>query len=184
MHSMDLSPNKSWTLFLDRDGVINERLIDDYVKSPDEFRFLEGVPAAIASLSNIFGRIVIVTNQQGIGKRLMRLDDLTIVHDLMISEIENVGGRIDKIYHCPHLESDHCSCRKPETGMALLAQKDFPEIDFNKSVIVGDGIHDMEFGKVLQMYTMFISQNTINNSLIDLQFSSLKAFAEMLDVRC
>ena len=63
MHSMDLLPDKNWTLFLDRDGVINERLVGDYVKSADEFRFIEGVTAAIAKLSAIFGRIVIVTNQ-------------------------------------------------------------------------------------------------------------------------
>jgi len=177
---MDLSPNKSWTLFLDRDGVINERLIDDYVKSPDEFRFLEGVPAAIAGLSKIFGRIVIVTNQQGIGKGLMRLDDLTIVHDLMISGIENAGGRIDKIYHCPHLESDNCSCRKPKTGMALLAQKDFPEIDFHKSIMVGDGIHDMEFGRKMGMKTVFISPEADPDPLVDYQFESLYQFSENL----
>jgi len=183
MHSKDLSPDKSWTLFLDRDGVINERLVGDYVKKPDEFRFIEGVPGAIAGLSNIFGRIVIVTNQQGIGKGLMRLSDLEIVHVKMLEGIHAAGGRIDKIYYCPHLESDQCDCRKPNTGMALQAQKDFPEIDFNKSIMVGDGLHDMKFGKALQMYTIFIGQNAINNPLIDLQFSSLIAFAEMLDAR-
>lgn len=183
MHLKDLSIDNSWTLFLDRDGVINERLIGDYVKNPDEFRFIRGVPEAMAVFSKLFGRIIVATNQQGIGKGLMTLRDLTIVHDLMISEIEAAGGRIDKIYFAPQLEKEKSPMRKPGAGMALQAQREFPEIDFSKSVMVGDGLHDMEFGKNLQMITVYICQQPmLVNPLIDYQYSSLKAFAEVLGV--
>ena len=180
MHLKDYLFDNSWTLFLDRDGVINERLIGDYVKTPDEFRFIEGVPKAIAALSEVFGQIIIVTNQQGIGKGLMTEEDLRIIHDIMISGIEEAGGRINKIYHAPHLERDDSSLRKPNTGMALQAQKDFPEIDFHKSVMVGDGLHDMEFGRLLGMLRVFISLDSdpSNDGLFDFHFESLTAFAE------
>ncbi len=180
MHLKDFSINKEWTLFLDRDGVINERLIEDYVKDPEEFRFIDGVPEAMAKLSKIFGIIVIVTNQQGIGKELMSEEDLRIVHDVMVAGIQKAGGRINKIYHSPHLERDDHPFRKPNTGMGLQAQKDFSEIEFSKSVIVGDGLHDMEFGRRLGMLRIYINSdlNPANNDVWDERFDSLAAFAD------
>ncbi len=178
MRLKDYSFNRNWTLFLDRDGVINERLVGDYVKIPEEFSFIAGVPEAISSLSKVFGRIIIVTNQQGIGKGLMKEQDLELIHNNMMKGIEDAGGRISKIYHCPHLERDKSSLRKPNTGMALQAQKDFPGINFNKSVMVGDGLHDMEFGRRLGMLCVLISEATDmpRNGLWDYQFESLFAF--------
>jgi len=182
MHLKDLSLNKDWTLFLDRDGVINERLVGDYVKIPDEFRFIDGVPEAIAKLSKIFGLIIIVTNQQGIGKELMTEEDLRIIHDIMVTGIQEAGGRINKIYHSPQLERDANALRKPNTGMALQAQKDFNEIDFEKSVMVGDGLHDMEFGRRLGMQRVFISEKPdTHTNLFDFQFESLSAFSNSLE---
>lgn len=182
MHLTDLSFNKDWTLFLDRDGVINERLVGDYVKTPGEFQFIAGVPEAIAKLSDIFGLILIVTNQQGIGKELMSEEELRIIHDIMVQGIQEAGGRINKIYHSPHLERDDHSLRKPNTGMALQAKKDFSEIDFSRSVMVGDGLHDMEFGRRLGMYRVFISPNDLpsEEDPYDLRFESLSAFADEL----
>lgn len=180
MHLKDLSIDNNWALFLDRDGVINKRLIGDYVKNPDEFSFIKGVPEAIAQLSKIFGLIIIVTNQQGIGKELMTEEELRIIHDIMVSGIQEAGGRINKIYHSPQLERDDHPLRKPNTGMALQAQQDFHEIDFEKSVMVGDGLHDMEFGRRLGMVRVFISpeSDTSNEGLYDFHFKSLSAFAE------
>ena len=88
--------DKTWTLFLDRDGVINRRLVDAYVRNWQEFAFEEGVLEAIKRFSEIFGRTFVVTNQQGIAKELMTEADLQVVHQQMIGEIERVGGRIDK----------------------------------------------------------------------------------------
>ena len=95
---MDIDIDKSWTLFLDRDGVINKKLENDYVKSWDEFEFLPGVLKSIQHFSQIFGKIVVVTNQQGIGKGLYTHEDLQNIHHKMIMEITNAGGRIDKVY--------------------------------------------------------------------------------------
>ena len=181
MHSKDFSPDKHWTLFLDRDGVINERLPGDYVKDPGEFRFLPGATAAIAQLSKIFGRVFIVTNQQGIGKGLMTEDDLTAVHDAMMKEIRQAGGRIDRIYYSPHLDSENNPMRKPGTGMALQAKNEFPEIEFSRAVMVGDSLHDMEFGKKLGKRCVFISPDMHGNrQLVDDSFTSLEEFAESI----
>lgn len=182
MHLKDFLFNEDWTLFLDRDGVINERLIGDYVKYPEEFRFISGVPEAIASLSKIFGRIIVVTNQQGIGKELMTEEDLRIIHDIMVKGVEDVGGYINKIYYSPDLEREGSILRKPNTGMAIKAQQEFPEIDFKKSVIVGDGLHDMEFGRRLGMMRIFICPETEvpKEKEWDERFDSLPAFAKSL----
>ena len=93
----------SWTLFLDRDGVINKKLEGDYVKIIDEFEFLPYALEAIKLFSSRFHKVVIVTNQQGINKRLMTEDDLHKVHQHLLQEVQNFGGRIDAIYHAPQL---------------------------------------------------------------------------------
>ncbi len=170
------------TLFLDRDGVINKRLIDDYVKSVDEFVFEEGVPEAIAKLSKRFERIVVVTNQQGVGKGLMSEKTLQEIHRYMKGEIEKAGGHIDAIYFCPDLKNTKSLYRKPNIGMGLHAKRDFPEIRFNQSVMIGDSISDMKFGKKLGMKTVFISNDKAkiaeNANLIDQNFNSLSQYTQ------
>src|SRR5690606_22066454 len=99
---------------------------------------------------------VVVTNQQGIGKKLMSDDDLNIVHQHMSTFIEKMGGKIDKIYYCPELQEKNHQDRKPNQGMAHKAKKDFPEIDFNKSLMVGDSLTDIQFGASLGMKTVFV----------------------------
>lgn len=180
MSSKHLNIDKSWTLFLDRDGVINKRLEGDYVKTLAEFEFIEGVPEAMKLLSNIFGKIVIVTNQQGIGKGLYTENDLNIIHHYLGDEIEKHEGRIDKIYFSPHLASANHPARKPGIGMALDAKKDFPDIDFSRSVIVGDSMSDMQFGRTAGMTTVFISDEATKTTDIDLIFPDLLAFAQSL----
>lgn len=157
MELNDLDVDKTWTLFLDRDGVINEKLDNDYVKKLDEFKFIEGAKEAIVNFSKTFGRIVIVTNQQGIGKGIMSHEELKVVHDFMQTEIEKAGGKLDHIYYCPALAAENARCRKPNIGMAEEAQKDFPEIDFEKSILVGDSVSDIEMGVKAGMFTVFIS---------------------------
>lgn len=182
----------SWTLFLDRDGVINERLPSNYVKRWEEFTFMEKVPESIAAFSSLFGIIVIVTNQQGIGKKLMTDEDLIAVHNRMKQEVEIAGGRIDGIYYCPDLAKLDTPTRKPNPGMAYLAQKDFPQIDFEKSVMVGDSYTDMLFGHKLGMKKVFIETKKeefrkvrkaaewAEPMLLDYRFPLLKDFAAFL----
>ena len=97
---MYLGIDKSWTLFLDRDGVINQKRDKDYVKNWAEFLFVEGSLEAISTLSKFFGRIIIVTNQRGVGKELMSEQDLIKIHEKMVHEINLSHGKIDKIYYC------------------------------------------------------------------------------------
>ena len=175
-----LNINTSWTLFLDRDGVINKKLDNDYVKHWIEFEFINGTLEALKILNSVFGKIVVVTNQQGIGKGVFRTEDLELIHKNMIYEITYFGGRIDKVYHSPYLASQNHPTRKPNTGMGLLAKADFPEIDFTKSIIVGDSLSDMEFGTSLGIKTVFISEENADNSLIDFNFKSLIEFSKTL----
>ena len=149
----------SWTLFLDRDGVINERIPGDYVKAIEEFKFLPGVLEALAQLSTIFRHIVIVTNQQGIGKGAMTDAQLQMIHAHMLTEISLNYGRVDAIFHCPGKAEDNPLCRKPNTGMADQAKSKFPEIDFERSLMVGDSETDMEFASRKGMQHVFIGEN-------------------------
>ena len=175
-----LNINKSWTLFLDRDGVINKKLENDYVKHWIEFEFMEGTFEALKTINDLFGNIVVVPNQQGIGKGVYRTEDLELIHKNMIYELNYKGGRIDKVYFSPYLDSETHPTRKPNTGMGLMAKKDFPEIDFGKSVIVGDSITDMQFGRALGMKTVFISESETKNDKIDFNFKSLIEFTKAL----
>jgi D-glycero-D-manno-heptose 1,7-bisphosphate phosphatase len=144
------------TLFLDRDGVINKRIPDDYVKNWSQFEFLPGVKEALRLFTEAGIRLIIVTNQRGISLGRMTGEDLTEVHQQMQSEIEAIGGKITAIYHCPHNHGE-CECRKPQIGMFLQARRDFPEIDFAKSVMIGDSASDMEAGIRAGCRTFFIT---------------------------
>ncbi|MGZ3861677.1 MAG: D-glycero-alpha-D-manno-heptose-1,7-bisphosphate 7-phosphatase [Bacteroidia bacterium] len=176
----NLNIDKSWSVFLDRDGVINKRLENDYVKTLEEFEFLEGVPEAVKILSELFGKVIVVTNQQGIGKGIYSENDLNIIHHYMADEIEKHGGRFDKVYFSPHLAADNHHWRKPGIGMALQAKEDIPSVDFTRSVMVGDSMSDMEFGRKAGMKTIFISPEPVSDPKIDHCFASLFEFAAAL----
>jgi len=152
------SIDKSWTLFLDRDGVINKKRENDYVLKWEQFEFISGVLDALKELSLIFGKIFIVTNQQGIGRGYMTEAELKIIHTNMLEKINNSGGKIDAVYYAPQIKESNHSDRKPNVGMALKAKKDFPVIDFKKSVMAGDSLSDMEFGHRLGMINVLISE--------------------------
>ncbi len=176
-----LQIDRSWTLFLDRDGVINRHLPNDYVRSIDQFKLLPGVARALAQLTPRFGRILIVTNQQGVGKGLYTLDDLASIHDHMVALIEGEGGRIDRVYVAPQLEAANSPMRKPGIGMAQRAKADFPEVDFAKSIMVGDTDGDMIFGRRAGMYTVLVGgadQNLFDSGQVDAVFPSLVEVAE------
>lgn len=174
--------DKDWTLFLDRDGVINKRPPDDYVKNWSEFEFLPGVFEALQIVAKKLGRIVIVTNQQGIGKNIMTVEDLKLIHDKMIREVMKNGGRIDAIYFCPDLATRPNNFRKPSIKMALQAKELFPDIDFSKSIMAGDTLSDLQFGRNAAMKTVYINTNDthLTGSEFDKSFPSLKDFAEAI----
>lgn len=152
MHNFD-------TLFLDRDGVINKKLERRYIRDFSEFEFIQGALEAISELTNLFSRIIIITNQQGIGKGIMKESDLNFLHVQMQERIEKKGGKINKIYYCPHLEENDCMCRKPKPGMIQQAIIDFPGIVIERSYLVGDSTSDIEAGKSMNLNTVSVDDD-------------------------
>jgi D-glycero-D-manno-heptose 1,7-bisphosphate phosphatase len=129
-------------IILDRDGVIN-RDSDLYIKSPEEWVPLPGSLEAIARLNQWGYRVVVCTNQSGIGRGLFGMDMLNAIHEKMIKAASHAGGSIDAIFFCPHTNADNCDCRKPKAGM-------FKEIaaryntDLSGVPVVGDSLRDLQ----------------------------------------
>lgn len=175
--------NTTWTLFLDRDGVLNEDKVGSYVFNPSEYIFYEGVPEVFKLFKEKFGRIIIATNQRGVGRGLMSVTDLDEVHQKMLSAIEKSGGKIDAVFYASSINNDD-PVRKPNPGMAIKAKDLFPEVDFSRSIMIGNNISDMQFGRNAGMHTVFLKTTTPDLELphpyIDLAFNSLTDFAKAL----
>lgn len=173
-------------LFLDRDGVINRKLPDAYVRTPDEFEFLPGVPEAIAGLRDHFEFIVVVTNQQGISKGIMSTSDLSKVHEHMTHLLEASGARLDGIYYCSDLAGPDALCRKPNIGMVLQAIQEIPAISLPDSAIAGDSPADLILGYRCGMRTVRIdshdhyAESSFEELAIDETHPSLLAFYQSL----
>ena len=135
---------KADTLFLDRDGVINRWLPRDYVRTWEQFAFLPGILESLRKWAKRFKHIIIVSNQRGVGKGKMSMEELDAVHARMREEISRAGGRIDAIYTCCELDKEH-PMRKPQTGMFLAACRDYPDIDPSRSLMLGDSDYDRIF---------------------------------------
>jgi len=133
-------------VFLDRDGVINRLSMGNYITTWDRFEFLKGAKEAIARLSNSGYLVFIVTNQSAINRGLLTEAGLEVIHNNMLCEIEEAGGHIEKIYHCPHRPDEGCKCRKPETGLFDLANAEY-DIDYPDSWFVGDFESDREVAR-------------------------------------
>ena len=132
------------TIFLDRDGVINENR-SDYVKSWQEFRFLTGSREAIAKLTRAGHRIIVCTNQAAVARGYIASDTVDDIHRRMIASIAEVGGIIEHVYYCPHGKDDQCACRKPRPGM-LLRARDELGVDLHDALFIGDSITDVRAG--------------------------------------
>src|SRR4051812_35636914 len=103
-------------VILDRDGVINFDS-DHYIKAPEEWKPIPGSLDAIARLNQWGYRVVVATNQSGVGRGLFEMDALNAIHEKMLRALAVAGGRIDAIFFCPHTNADDCDCRKPRAGM-------------------------------------------------------------------
>lgn len=175
--------DNSWTLFLDRDGVINHEKEKDYIHTWDEFRFYEGVKEAMAVFAKKFRHIIVITNQRGIGKGVTRMEDVERIHKNMKVEIEKAGGRIDAVYFSPDVE-DTSPDRKPNNGMGLRAMKDFPDIDNAKAIMIGNTLSDMQFGRNMGIKTIFLPTTRpevdLDDERIDAVYDSLYSFAKAL----
>ena len=145
------------TLFLDRDGVINRLRPGDYVKSWEEFEYLPGILQAIRLWSARFHRLILITNQRGVGKGLMSDQDLSRIHAHLMKDILETGGRLDLILCCTALE-DSDPRRKPHTGMYDEACALFPDISARRSVMLGDSDSDAAFAKACGMAFIRLGQ--------------------------
>ncbi|MDK9703819.1 MAG: D-glycero-beta-D-manno-heptose 1,7-bisphosphate 7-phosphatase [Sulfuritalea sp.] len=141
-------------VILDRDGVINHDS-DQYIKSPEEWKPIPGSLAAIARLNQAGYRVVVATNQSGIGRGLFETDTLMAIHDKMLKALAQAGGRIDAIFFCPHTNADNCDCRKPKPGL-------FREIAarFNAELAgvpaVGDSLRDLQVAATVGAQPMLV----------------------------
>ena len=129
-------------VILDRDGVVNYDS-KQFIKSPAEWRPIPGSIDAIAKLSQAGYRVIIATNQSGIGRGLFDMDTLNAIHDKMHRAVQQAGGRIDAIFYCPHPIEDDCKCRKPKTGMFERIAGCF-NVDLIGTPSVGDSLRDLQ----------------------------------------
>jgi D-glycero-D-manno-heptose 1,7-bisphosphate phosphatase len=155
-----MSDRTALTAFLDRDGTINQKAPEgEYVTSPAQFHYLPGAEDAIRLLADAGWRVVVVTNQRGIALGRMTAAAVDEIHRHML-ELP-----IAAVYVCPH-EKGVCDCRKPGTGLFLDAQRDFPEIDFGRSVVIGDAPSDLAAGDALGCRTILVGSPPLP-SLLD-----------------
>lgn len=141
-----LKTAKIRAVFLDRDGVINQKAAEhDYIRRCEDFHLLPGAAKAIQLLNQHCYKVIIVTNQRGIARGMMTEDDLSYIHEKMNHDLKKQNAFIDRIYYCPHDVTANCTCRKPRIGMFLQAALEF-DIAKETSFMIGDSISDIEAG--------------------------------------
>jgi D-glycero-D-manno-heptose 1,7-bisphosphate phosphatase len=158
------------TVILDRDGVLNVRPPRaEYVRTPQEFQWLPGALEALRMLHEASWRVILVSNQAGIGRGEMSADDLAAVHARMLADVHAAGGRIEGIYHCPHDWDDGCDCRKPRPGMLFRAQRDHV-LDLTRTLFIGDDERDAQAGRAAGCPVLLVSED---RSLLDIARTQL-----------
>lgn len=127
---------------LDRDGVINLDS-DQYIKSPEEWKPIPGSLEAIARLTQAGFRVVVATNQAGLGRGLFDMATLNAMHDKMHKAVNQLGGRIDAVFFCPHAQDAGCACRKPKPGMLREIAARF-DLALAGVPVIGDSLRDLQ----------------------------------------
>lgn len=135
-------------IILDRDGVINFDS-DQFIKSPEEWKPIPGSLEAIARLNQADYRVVVATNQSGIGRGLFDMAMLNAIHDKMHKACASVGARIEAVFYCPHTAESNCNCRKPKTGMMEEIAARYNLADLDDVPAVGDSLRDLQCAAVL-----------------------------------
>ncbi len=152
------------TVFLDRDDTIAKDV--PYCNNPDEFIVFPYSSKAIARLNEAGFKVIVVTNQSGIGRGKVTREQLDSIHDKMIKEIAKDGGKIDEILYCPHHPDDGCDCRKPNIGMGWTAVNKY-KINPRVSYVVGDTDKDMGFGRQLGCKCFQVSKDFTLEMAVD-----------------
>ena len=144
-------------IFLDRDGVINERAFGGYVTEWEQFRFIDGISESIAQLAKLNLPIIVISNQACIGKGLLPIASLGEITERFVATLRAVGGRVDAVYYCPHTPEQHCGCRKPRTGLLERAGQEWG-LDLNQSILIGDAVSDLEAARALECRAILFQQ--------------------------
>jgi len=132
-------------IFLDRDGTLNIETDDEIVDSPDKVWLFDGVIDGLKILSGLDYEFFIVSNQIGLARNRITVDEFNIIHTKIMDLIKPSGITIKKVYVCPHEPADNCECRKPKKGMIVQAITEYPDIDLSNSWVVGDRLSDVGF---------------------------------------
>jgi D-glycero-D-manno-heptose 1,7-bisphosphate phosphatase len=176
------------TVFLDRDGVLNEKLPEGrYVSSLSHFHLVPGVADAISKMNHAGVRVLVVSNQRGVALGLYTSETVRAIHDQFQHRLSFHEARVDGFYFCPHDEGQ-CHCRKPLPGLFERAVADFPDIDPRTCAMIGDSLSDIEFGRRLGMRTIFLEGDSSRQKpsaqaareLADMRFSSLPEAVDSL----
>jgi D-glycero-D-manno-heptose 1,7-bisphosphate phosphatase len=150
-------PEHIETVFLDRDGVLNQKMPEGhYVSSWEEFQPLQGIVQAIGKLNHAGIRVIVISNQRGIALGRMTNAAVETIHARFQDFLKASSAHIDAFYFCPH-DKEACDCRKPKPGLFLQAIRDFPAIQPETSIVIGDSLSDIEAGHNFGMATIWIS---------------------------
>jgi D-glycero-D-manno-heptose 1,7-bisphosphate phosphatase len=171
-------PEESGPLvILDRDGVINYDS-EAYIKSPDEWRPLPGSLEAIAALTAHGRRVVVVSNQSGVGRGLFSEAVLAAIHAKMIGAIEAAGGTVSGVYYCPHRPEDKCSCRKPAPGMLKQIARDFGRA-LTGVPFVGDKVSDVRAGEAVGARPILVRTGSGRVAAAELRDRSIEVYDDL-----
>lgn len=141
-------------IILDRDGVINQDS-DQFIKSPEEWIPIPGSLEAIARLNQSGWRVVLASNQSGVGRGLFGMDTLNAINAKMVESLAQVGGRLDAIFFCPHAADSTCDCRKPKPGLYKQIESRF-NVDLTGVPMVGDSLRDLQAGQAVGCQTYLV----------------------------
>jgi histidinol-phosphate phosphatase family protein len=153
VHVERTSAKQSPAVFLDRDGTIIEE--SDYLHEPERIKILPNAIEGIKRFQDMGYRIVIVTNQPGIGIGYYSKEDFYKVNRELFKHFSQAGILVDKVYFCPHSKSEKCSCRKPEQALILRAKEEL-NLDLSRSIFIGDKTSDIETGRRAGMRTILV----------------------------
>lgn len=146
-------------VFLDRDGTTNLRPPKaEYIVRPEDFVWIEGAKDAIKKLNDFGYTVILVSNQAGIARGVMTVDDFDKVQKKMQNDLNEIGAHIDAVYFCPHGWDDNCDCRKPKPGMLYKAQKDY-SIDLTNCIMIGDDERDIITAHNADMKGILVNDN-------------------------
>ena len=164
--SEGVTPTRAAKLIvLDRDGVINHDS-DQFIKSPDEWRPIPGSLEAVARLNHAGFRVVVATNQSGVGRGLLDISTLLAIHERMHKALAQVGGRIDAIFFCPHTADSQCDCRKPKPGMFTEIGNRFG-VDMTGVPCVGDSVRDLQAAAAVEAQPILVLSGKGEKTLRD-----------------